>query len=121
MHGGDVVITDLVGALQSRLLGKVDVLLFNPPYVVTDTEEIDSSMIARAWAGGIEGREVLDRLLPQIYDLLSPGGVFYLVAIEENRPEDICAQLLASGMKSAFVRARRRAHNERLMIIKAVK
>ncbi|KAL6040564.1 hypothetical protein STEG23_019298, partial [Scotinomys teguina] len=34
------VITDLVQGLMPRLKGKVDLLVFNPPYVVTPPEEI---------------------------------------------------------------------------------
>mmetsp|Transcript_12828 Transcript_12828/g.27411 ORF Transcript_12828/g.27411 Transcript_12828/m.27411 type:complete len:218 (+) Transcript_12828:3-656(+) len=119
--GLDVVHTSLVSSLEDRLCGKVDVLLFNPPYVVTPHEEIESSLIARAWAGGVDGREVLDELLPKIHGLMAPGGVVYLVAIEENKPKEICERLVESGMSCAEVLTRRKAHNERLMIIKSVK
>lgn len=78
-------------------------------------------MIARAWAGGSRGREVLDRLLPTLPALLAPGGFVYLIAIEENMPDEICATLLRGGFASAGVLSRRRALNERLMIIKAVR
>jgi release factor glutamine methyltransferase len=78
-------------------------------------------MIARAWAGGARGREVLDRLLPSLPALLAPGGFVYLIAIEENAPEEICATLLRSGFSAAHILSRRRALNERLMIIKAVR
>ncbi|KAM4788356.1 methyltransferase N6AMT1 isoform 3-T4 [Cyanocitta cristata] len=73
------VITDLVKGLSPRLNGKVDLLLFNPPYVVTPSEEVKSRGIEASWAGGKQGREVMDRVFPLVPDLLSPGGLFYLM------------------------------------------
>ncbi|KAJ2162438.1 HemK methyltransferase member 2 [Coemansia sp. RSA 552] len=101
-----------------RLCGNIDVLLFNPPYVVTPSEEIDSSREASAWAGGQNGREVLDLLLPQIPQLLSPAtGRFYLVVIEQNRPDEIIGILGKSGLVGERVLARR-AGRESLSILK---
>mmetsp|Transcript_8884 Transcript_8884/g.17543 ORF Transcript_8884/g.17543 Transcript_8884/m.17543 type:complete len:228 (+) Transcript_8884:77-760(+) len=115
----DAVICDLDQAFAME--GKIDVLLFNPPYVVTPTEEISESLIARSWAGGIDGREVLDRLLPRVSSLLSSKGIFYLIAIVENKPNDICDKLLASGMATAKIITQRRAKNELLMVIRSTK
>nr|XP_013810749.1 PREDICTED: hemK methyltransferase family member 2 isoform X2 [Apteryx mantelli mantelli] len=80
------IITDLVKGLSPRLNGKVDLLLFNPPYVVTPSEEVESHGIEASWAGGKNGREVMDRVFPVVADLLSTGGLFYLVTIKENNP-----------------------------------
>ena len=77
--------SDLVTEVADIITGRVDVLLFNPPYVVTPASEVGTTDIAAAWAGGVDGREVTDRLLPLVPALLTPvTGRFYLVAIDEN-------------------------------------
>ncbi|XP_065769788.1 methyltransferase N6AMT1 isoform X2 [Muntiacus reevesi] len=88
------IITDLVKGLLPRLKEKVDLLVFNPPYVVTPPEEVGSRGIQAAWAGGRSGREVIDRFLPLAPDLLSPRGLFYLVTIKENNPENVTSTYL---------------------------
>lgn len=61
-----VIRTDLVSSLYKRLQGKIDILLFNPPYVITGPEEVGSVSIEAAWAGGVDGRQVTDQLLPLV-------------------------------------------------------
>lgn len=56
---------DLITGLRSNV--KMEILVFNPPYVPTEAEEFaTASGLARAWSGGWKGREVLDRLLPKL-------------------------------------------------------
>nr|XP_021532994.1 hemK methyltransferase family member 2 isoform X2 [Aotus nancymaae] len=50
---------------------------------------VGSHGIEAAWAGGRNDREVMDRFFPLVSDLLSPKGLFYLVTIKENNPEEI--------------------------------
>ncbi|KAJ1560065.1 HemK methyltransferase member 2, partial [Cladochytrium tenue] len=83
----------LAGPLGSRLRAAVDVLLFNPPYVPTPPEEVGAPGLPAAWAGGVDGREVIDEFLPVVDHLLSPTGVLYLVAVRENRPDELAALL----------------------------
>ena len=108
---------DLLSALRP---GVVDVLIFNPPYVPTSEEELqyalDHADISAAWAGGPRGRLVLDRLLPQLGTLLSPRGVFYLLGVRENAPDEIAALLREQGFMARTV-AERRAQNERLFVM----
>ncbi|TNV75739.1 hypothetical protein FGO68_gene10892 [Halteria grandinella] len=70
------------------LEGKVDILIFNPPYVVTPKEELEMAQekkdIEASWAGGENGIEVLMAFLEQAEALLSEKGAFYLLLIEEN-------------------------------------
>ncbi|XP_041355853.1 methyltransferase N6AMT1-like isoform X2 [Gigantopelta aegis] len=101
------VISDLVGGLETRLKGCVDILIFNPPYVVTPSNEVGSQGIEASWAGGDRGREVVDRLFPLVADLLSPHGVFYLVIIKENDPDDIRSIMEKQGLNMQVVKSRR--------------
>ncbi|GAM26300.1 hypothetical protein SAMD00019534_094750, partial [Acytostelium subglobosum LB1] len=112
----DVVNTSFLSGID-RLRGKVDVLLFNPPYVPTPSEEIAEGGIVASWAGGIDGREVIDQLLPQIKDILSPKGCLYMVLVEENKPQEVATILKKDGFKHGVV-GQRLAYNERLYIIK---
>ncbi|KAJ1961669.1 HemK methyltransferase member 2 [Dipsacomyces acuminosporus] len=112
--------TRFVQSMSKRLLGKVDLLLFNPPYVVTPSEEVHSSVEAAAWAGGKDGREVLDLLLPDVPGLLAPGGRFYLVVIEQNKPNEIIDFLCRHGLAGERVLSRK-AGCEHLSILRFVK
>ncbi|TYZ67120.1 hypothetical protein PybrP1_005377 [[Pythium] brassicae (nom. inval.)] len=113
----DIVRTDLVSCCEQRLQHKVDVLLFNPPYVPTPSEEVGSTGIEAAWAGGRHGREVIDRLLPKLKELLAPAGVFYMVVVVENKPAEIAAILAQDGFSMTVVRSTK-AKNERLSVLK---
>jgi release factor glutamine methyltransferase len=113
-----VVVTDLVDGLRTRLAGKVDILLFNPPYVPSPHGEIGGARLSAAWAGGLRGREVTDRLLPFVSGLLSPRGTFYMVAVTENDVPDIISVLRSHGL-TARVALTRAADTEKLHIIAA--
>lgn len=78
--------------------------MFNPPYVETISEEMGEAqgnkerLIEKSWAGGANGMEVTDRLLEQVPELLSPQGTFYLVAVKENKPEEIIERMKLKGL-----------------------
>ncbi|NXE49780.1 HEMK2 methyltransferase, partial [Casuarius casuarius] len=111
------IITDLVKGLSPRLNGKVDLLLFNPPYVVTPSEEVESHGIEASWAGGKNGREVMDRVFPLVADLLSTAGLFYLVTIKENNPGEILETMKKHGLEGTRVLSRQ-AGREMLTILR---
>ena len=104
------IVASLARPLSSRLGQAVDILVFNPPYVPTSDDEVDTAQhgagIAGSWAGGADGMQVTDTLLRQVdvsvciflrqrpvfshalvmypQGLLSPRGRFYLVAVKQN-------------------------------------
>ena len=57
----DIVVSDLGTCFMSQ---KIDVIIFNPPYVPTPPEEVGSHGIEASWAGGDDGREVIDKFIP---------------------------------------------------------
>ncbi|OZJ06369.1 hypothetical protein BZG36_00757 [Bifiguratus adelaidae] len=97
----DVIRTSLVDGLVPRLNKRVDILTMNPPYAVTPSEEVGSQSIVASWAGGVDGRQVIDAVLPKVKHLLSPGGVFYLLVIEENKPKEIMEMMKTMGFESS--------------------
>ncbi|PIK53053.1 putative hemK methyltransferase family member 2-like [Apostichopus japonicus] len=113
----EAVTSDLLGNLQPRIEGKIDVLVFNPPYVVTPPEEVRCPGLPSSWAGGVNGRQVTDRLLSDVHRLLSPSGVFYLITIRENKPDEIRQMLKDRGLESTVI-IERKAGPERLNVIK---
>ncbi|KAH8066329.1 protein methyltransferase [Aureococcus anophagefferens] len=95
------------GARRCLARGSVDVLVFNPPNVPTPRAEVGGAGIEASWAGGDRGREVLDRLLPDVTRALSPRGRFYVVVVEENDPDDIARILAADGLERTTVATKR--------------
>ncbi|XP_023210855.1 hemK methyltransferase family member 2-like isoform X1 [Centruroides sculpturatus] len=102
-----IVRTDLVVGLHDRLQRKIDLILFNPPYVVTPSHEVGGESLSSSWAGGIKGREVIDRFIPYISDLLSENGLFYLVIIKQNDYMDIARIMKAYDFHCTVVLSRR--------------
>ncbi|XP_037277349.1 hemK methyltransferase 2 isoform X2 [Rhipicephalus microplus] len=104
----DVVVNDLVECLADRLRNRVDLLIFNPPYVVTPSKEVQGDqLLTRSWAGGIKGREVMDRLAPYVSQILSDRGLYFLLVIKENDPDDVCKLMSTHGLQGRCVIARR--------------
>ncbi|XP_049763651.1 methyltransferase N6AMT1 [Schistocerca cancellata] len=115
----DTINTDLVSAVVLR--GVVDILIFNPPYVVTPSEEISScgrsDDITRSWAGGLKGREVMDRIFSQVPLLLSETGVFYLLVISDNCPSEI-EKIMNSVGFSMNILMQRKIRGEHLLVLR---
>ncbi|CAN5132132.1 peptide chain release factor N(5)-glutamine methyltransferase [soil metagenome] len=69
---------DLFTALPAELLGKIDLLVANPPYIAEeawDTLPRDVRHEPRlALVAGPEGTEVIQRILTELPDWISPGG-----------------------------------------------
>ncbi|KAG2375394.1 hypothetical protein C9374_010017 [Naegleria lovaniensis] len=116
----DVVLSDFASAFEKRLKNKIDLLIFNPPYVPCERDEMGFNDVRAAYAGGENGREVIDRFLPMVKNILSPNGVFYFVLIEDNNPQEIMklmSQEEYGSFKSSVI-LKKRIQGEHLYIVK---
>ena len=118
-HGvhAELINTDIASGLENRLAGSVDVMVVNPPYVPTPEDEVGHEGIASAWAGGENGRSVIDKILPVADKLLSQRGWLYMVTLTANNPSQICRQMRKKGYASRIV-VQRSTEEESLHIIK---
>ncbi|WVZ08137.1 hypothetical protein V8G54_021483 [Vigna mungo] len=115
--GAELVVTDIAAGLEERLAGSVDVMVVNPPYVPTPEDEVGVEGITSSWAGGENGRSVIDKILPVADRLLSEKGWLYMVTLTANNPSDICQQMRKKGYGSKIV-VQRSTEEESLHIIK---
>ena len=81
-----------------------------------------SSSLAAAWAGGLRGREVVDRILYDIKSWLRPnGGTFLVVAYAQNDIEEMMS-ILSNQDGIRVERAKwTKADEESLVVLKAVR
>jgi release factor glutamine methyltransferase len=82
-----------------------DVILFNPPYVPTENSaEMLGDDIEMSWAGGLNGTQTLFRFIDNyLAQSLSPDGLFYLVILKQNLPEEINSKIKSLGFKSTQI------------------
>lgn len=116
----EVINCDLVGPIANRIAKMVDVVVFNPPYVVTPDAELETGGISAAWAGGYKGRRVIDRVLPLLEDIISDRGIVYMIAIHDNDPEEILHVMHGYSFQGEIL-VRQSADEELLYVLKFVK
>ena len=84
-----------------RQRGIFDIVLFNPPYVVTsDTEVIKAQSdknIQTALDGGQDGRRVIDLFLKSVGEFVASKGIVYLVLVNENGVLEIEEKMKREG------------------------
>ncbi|XP_066153793.1 methyltransferase N6AMT1 [Euwallacea fornicatus] len=94
-----------------------DVVLFNPPYVVTESGEVSGRGLNRAFAGGLKGRLIIDKFLEVVPKVLSEKGVCYLLLLKENDIKEVVKNLEKAGLKGELV-IQRKLPGEHLFVYK---
>lgn len=101
-RGGTAYLGDLFDPLPRRLLGRVDVLLVNAPYVPTESislmpPEARLHEPAVALDGGADGLDVHRRVALEAPGWLAPGG-WLLIETSRQQSVETAALLSASGL-----------------------
>lgn len=137
----DVINMDLLSSFKAN---SVDLLIFNPPYVPTPSDESETSnipehkkmydddadkvfkssceekLLIRSWAGGADGCEIINRVINSLNQILAPNGIFYLLIIKDNNPEKIKKELHELGFKAVQV-IDRKIRGEHLIVLRITK
>ncbi|MDI6819635.1 MAG: class I SAM-dependent methyltransferase [Candidatus Hodarchaeaceae archaeon] len=78
---------------------RFDLVIFNPPYLPVQPEEVLGTMLDRAWGAGPEGREVIDRFLSRLPNhLVSKGRALFVQSSLSNAAKTLRA-LQARGFQ----------------------
>ena len=98
LYNVDIVTTDLLSGIRQE---KIDLVVFNPPYVQTSELEFQESLkvigLKTALSGGTQGMNVVRRVLDQLESRMTPGGIFLLLVIEYNDPVQILKDFERKG------------------------
>ena len=98
-------------------------MLFSPPpqYVPTPARAWEAKGVARAWAGGPRGVDVLERLVPKLDGLLAkPHGAAFIIVEQRNGPAEVGAMLADAGFAVDVV-DQMRAGGERLFVFRVTR
>lgn len=106
-HFLDTLNCDLTSSIRP---GSIDMLIFNPPYVPTESLpllpsntvstsqspfEKESHLLSLAYAGGTDGMEVTSRLLAELPTILSERGAAYILFCARNKPLEVREHILS--------------------------
>jgi release factor glutamine methyltransferase len=101
----EVEIKTIESDLFSKITEKFDTIIFNPPYVHTDENEI-YDLESAAWQGGREGRVIIDEFLLHAFEFLKPDGRILLLVSSQNNIlehlEESCATRILAREKLFF-------------------
>jgi len=113
-----------VAFLQSDLFSafyegvRFDVVLFNAPYLPSEVGE-DASWIGRAWAGGANGRAIVDRFIAQVPAYLNSEGRVLLMQSTLTGVDETIKAFTNHDLRATVVATQQLPFFETLTLIEA--
>ncbi|MGD6807789.1 MAG: HemK2/MTQ2 family protein methyltransferase [Candidatus Bathyarchaeia archaeon] len=112
----DFMQSDLFSALKDGV--KFDLVLFNAPYLPSEAGE-EMSWIGRSWAGGADGRLVVDRFISEVSAYLAPHGRVLLMQSTLTGVEETICAFKRQGIAASVVAEQKLPFFETLTLIEA--
>jgi release factor glutamine methyltransferase len=108
---------DLFSALKE--VAQFDVILFNAPYLPSAPSEMDTWM-GRAWAGGVSGRQVIDRFIVEAPQHLTRKGRVLMMQSTLAGVEETQRRFADCGLLAEVMAEQKLPFFEVLTLLKAV-
>lgn len=96
---------------------KFDVILFNAPYLPSDVKEPKTWMWL-AWAGGPDGRRLIERFVSRAPSYLRKDGRIMLVQSTLSNVDETMNKLKRKGLRASIL-ARKKVEFETIVVIQA--
>jgi release factor glutamine methyltransferase len=97
---------------------KFDVILFNAPYLPTESDE-EITLLSSAWQGGKTGRDLIDCFVAQVSCYLNPQGSVLLMQSNLSGIEETIRQFTLHSMKADVIACSKLPFFETLYLIEA--
>ena len=97
---------------------RFDLILFNAPYLPSEAHEAET-WIGRSWAGGVNGRQVIDRFICQVHSHLKPSGRVLLMQSTLANVEETIRGFSVLGLQAKVKGERKLPFFETLALIEA--
>ncbi len=107
---------DLFTPIKSE--AKFDLILFNAPYLPSETFD-SRSWLERAWAGGVDGRTIINRFIREVSEYLKKGGRVLLMQSTIAGVEETFQSLASVGLKAKTVATMDLPFFETIVLIEA--
>jgi len=98
-----VIMTNLADDLKTSLQHQVDLLVTNPPFEPSPMDDVGKKGAICAWSAGPNGRAIIDQILIELPELMSPHGIALMCCIEENDVDDIRREMKKHKFFSTIV------------------
>ena len=111
-----MVRSDLICGIRSTF----DLIVFNPPYLPTQPEEMIDDWLEHALNGGLTGRFVIQRFSEDVGRVLAPEGRILLLISSLTGLPEVRDLFFKEGFVSE-IRVKRKAEDETLYVLRIVR